>query len=146
SIVATRPPSLISATAICSAVVDLPEPPFSLPITSTCARPGTRAACDWTMLGLIAGWKVLVIFRRPERSRGTFLLHNAIDCCGKEVPRLRRSPSGFARDGGLDLPDPDRGVVEHRAAVGPARFGRGDGVDADAGLEVAVGPDALDDH
>src|SRR5690606_22910070 len=44
------------------------------------------------------------------------------------------------------LPDPDGGVVEHRAAVGPARVGGGHGVDADASLEVAVRPDALDDH
>ena len=34
---ATRWPAFISATAICSAVVDLPEPPFSLPNTTTCA-------------------------------------------------------------------------------------------------------------
>jgi len=53
--VATRLPVPINATAICSAVVDLPDPPFSLPITSTWARPGTRAACVWTMLGLAAG-------------------------------------------------------------------------------------------
>src|SRR6516165_2012287 len=42
--------------------------------------------------------------------------------------------------------DPHGGVVEHRAAIGPAGIGRGDGVDADPGLEVAVRPDALDDH
>ena len=52
-----RAPSPSSATAMCSAVVDLPEPPFSLPITSTWARPG-RAACAWAMLGLGAGWKL----------------------------------------------------------------------------------------
>jgi len=56
--VETRAPSLISATAMCSAVVDLPDPPFSLPITSTCARPGARDVCDWTMLGLAAGSKL----------------------------------------------------------------------------------------
>ena len=46
---------------MCSAVVDFPEPPFSLPITSRCARPAVRAAWVWAMLGLGAGWKVLVI-------------------------------------------------------------------------------------
>src|SRR6185437_8753576 len=46
----------------------------------------------------------------------------------------------------LNLPDPHRRVMEHRAAVGPAGVRRRDGVDADAGLEVAVRPDALDDH
>src|SRR6516225_4161973 len=41
--VATRWPAFIRATAICSAVVDLPEPPFSLPSTTTCAEPD----CPW---------------------------------------------------------------------------------------------------
>ena len=35
--VATRWPAFISATAMCMAVVDLPEPPFSLPSTTTWA-------------------------------------------------------------------------------------------------------------
>src|SRR6187200_515943 len=35
--VATPQPDLRSATATCIAVVDLPEPPFSLPQTMTCA-------------------------------------------------------------------------------------------------------------
>src|SRR5687768_17369989 len=39
--VATRCPALSSDTAICIAVVDLPEPPFSLPSTITCAVRGT---------------------------------------------------------------------------------------------------------
>src|SRR6476620_6101668 len=39
--VATRCPALSRATAICMAVVDLPEPPFSLPSTITCAERGT---------------------------------------------------------------------------------------------------------
>src|SRR5215470_15021347 len=38
SIVATRWPALSSATAMCIAVVDLPEPPFSFPSTITCAE------------------------------------------------------------------------------------------------------------
>src|SRR4051794_15384888 len=37
--VATRWPALSKAMAICSAVVDFPEPPFSLPSTTTCAAP-----------------------------------------------------------------------------------------------------------
>ena len=37
--VATRWPAFNSATAICIAVVDFPEPPFSLPSTMTCAEP-----------------------------------------------------------------------------------------------------------
>jgi hypothetical protein len=52
---ATRAPSLSSATTMCMAVVDLPEPPFSLPITSTWARPGARGAWACAMLGLGAG-------------------------------------------------------------------------------------------
>src|SRR5579871_5307062 len=71
--VATLAPSLISDTAICSPVVDLPEPPFSLPITSTCARPGSRTDCAWTTLGFTAGWKLVLMLS----------LHNAIDRCGK---------------------------------------------------------------
>src|SRR5918993_197601 len=46
---------------MCSAVVDLPEPPFSLPITSTCARSDAGVACAWAMLGLGAGWKPSLI-------------------------------------------------------------------------------------
>ena len=42
--VATRWPMFKSATATCIAVVDLPEPPFSLPSTTTCADNG-RPAC-----------------------------------------------------------------------------------------------------
>src|SRR3954471_14289564 len=42
--VATRWPAFRSATAMCRAVVDLPEPPFSLPSTTTCAEP------DWPWL------------------------------------------------------------------------------------------------
>src|SRR6185312_17132203 len=45
-----------------------------------------------------------------------------------------------------DLADPDGGVVEHRAAVRPARIGRRHGIDADAALELGVRPDTLDDH
>src|SRR4029077_6947186 len=51
---------------MCSAVVGLPEPPFSLPITSTWARPADRAAWVWAMLGLGAGWKCALIFLRPQ--------------------------------------------------------------------------------
>src|SRR5581483_9319085 len=72
--VATLAPSLISDTAMCSAVVDLPEPPFSLPITSTCARPGSRTDCACTTLGFTAGWKLVML--SP---------HNAIDRCGKNA-------------------------------------------------------------
>src|SRR5580698_2124198 len=44
--VATRWPACNSATAICMAVVDLPEPPFSLPRTMTCAENGLpTSAC-----------------------------------------------------------------------------------------------------
>src|SRR3954451_178081 len=46
---------------------------------------------------------------------------------------LVRYPSGRS----LRFPNPDRGVVEHGAAIGPAGIRRGHGVDADAGLEVA---------
>src|SRR5450759_277283 len=35
--VATLWPDLLSATAICIAIVDLPDPPFSLPTTIMCA-------------------------------------------------------------------------------------------------------------
>ena len=35
--VATRCPTFFRATATCMAVVDLPDPPFSLPMTTTCA-------------------------------------------------------------------------------------------------------------
>src|SRR5436309_15673327 len=42
--VATRWPAFIRATAICKAVVHFPEPPFSLPSTTTCAEP------DWPWL------------------------------------------------------------------------------------------------
>ena len=45
----------------------------------------------------------------------------------------------------LRPPDPDRGVVEHGAAVGVAGLGAGQRVDADAALEVLVRPDPLDD-
>src|SRR3569833_2909140 len=41
--VATRWPAFKRATAICSAVVDLHEPPFSLPSTTTWAEPD----CPW---------------------------------------------------------------------------------------------------
>src|SRR5215510_6942965 len=41
--VATRWPAFIRATAMCKAVVDLPDPPFSLPSTTTCAEPD----CPW---------------------------------------------------------------------------------------------------
>src|SRR3954454_15607761 len=41
--VATRWPALSNATATCRAVVDFPEPPFSLPSTTTCAEPD----CPW---------------------------------------------------------------------------------------------------
>src|ERR1700758_1050176 len=58
---------------MCSAVVDLPEPPFSLPITSTCARPGSRTDCACTTLGFTAGWKLVFMLST----------HNAIDRCGK---------------------------------------------------------------
>src|SRR5262249_37553791 len=44
----------------------------------------------------------------------------------------------------LGLANPDGGVVEHRATVRPAGIGRGQRIDAHAGLEIAVGPDALD--
>src|ERR1700742_2218685 len=44
--VATRWPACNSATATCMAVVDLPEPPFSLPRTMTCAENGLpTSAC-----------------------------------------------------------------------------------------------------
>src|SRR5438309_239592 len=48
--VATRCPDFISATATCMAVVDLPEPPFSLPSTMTCAdcADPTGAWCNIT--------------------------------------------------------------------------------------------------
>ena len=43
---ATRWPACSSATATCMAVVDLPEPPFSLPRTMTCAENGLpTSAC-----------------------------------------------------------------------------------------------------
>src|SRR5882757_9627065 len=48
------------------AVVDLPEPPFSLPITSKWARPAARAVWVWAMLGLGAGWKLPLIFLLPQ--------------------------------------------------------------------------------
>src|SRR5262245_31986402 len=132
SSVATRAPSPIKATAMCSAVVDLPEPPFSLPITSTCARPACRAGWLCTMLGFEAGWKVLLIFHSPLPREGKRLERG-----GREGSFVRHSC----------FVDPNRGVVEHRAAVGPAGIGRRDGVDTDAGLEIAVGPYALDhDH
>src|ERR1017187_1969944 len=42
---------------------------------------------------------------------------------------------------------PYRRVVEHRAAVGPPGLGADEGIDADAALEIGIGPDALDhDH
>ena len=44
--VATRWPTFISATATCIAVVDLPEPPFSLPSTITCADIGRLASAN----------------------------------------------------------------------------------------------------
>src|SRR6185503_15053389 len=40
---------------------------------------------------------------------------------------------------------PDRSVVEHRAAAGKARIGAGQKVDADALLEGVVWPQPLDD-
>src|SRR5262249_34618244 len=45
--VATRCPALSSPTVICMEVVDLPDPPFSLPSTMTCADRGypTGASC-----------------------------------------------------------------------------------------------------
>src|SRR5215475_2078598 len=44
--VATRWPACSSATATCMAVVDFPEPPFSLPRTMTCADTGApTSAC-----------------------------------------------------------------------------------------------------
>ena len=36
--------------------------------------------------------------------------------------------------------------MEHRATIGPAGIRRRHGIDADAGLEVAVRPDAFDDY
>jgi hypothetical protein len=49
SMVATRWPTFIRATATCIAVVDLPEPPFSLPSTTTCADAGFRVLASTNM-------------------------------------------------------------------------------------------------
>jgi len=50
SMVATRCPTFMRAAATCIAKVDLPEPPFSLPSTTTCAETGRRvlAGADMT--------------------------------------------------------------------------------------------------
>ena len=55
AIAAARKKAVKLKTQMCIAVVDLPEPPFSLPITSTCARSSGRAAWFWTIEGLAAG-------------------------------------------------------------------------------------------
>src|SRR5882757_3823917 len=46
--VATRCPTFIRATATCIAVVDFPEPPFSLPSTTTWADRRVAACIDMT--------------------------------------------------------------------------------------------------
>src|SRR5882757_5203240 len=134
------------------AVVDLPEPPFSLPITSRWARPSVRGACVWAMLGLGAGWKCPLIDFSSPASLGRCPRSGRR---GHEQRDEADDPSGAARH--LPTPwggkfaacsrrfaDPDGGVVEHRTAVRPAGISRGQRIDAHAGLEVAVGPDAFD--
>src|SRR5690349_5480188 len=43
-------------------------------------------------------------------------------------------------------PNPDRGVVEDRAAAGLARIGAGQCIDAEPAGKIRVGPDAFDHH
>src|SRR5271156_3020945 len=80
--VATRWPAFIRATAICSAVVDLPDPPFSLPSTTTCAEPD----CPWLACTSIC--RPLWISSNRARLRSREMRANAlklqIDCFNHE--------------------------------------------------------------
>ena len=52
--------AFISATATCIAVVDLPEPPFSLPSTTTCADDGRPACANMTATSVAASPRLSV--------------------------------------------------------------------------------------
>src|SRR3954470_10850537 len=103
---------------MCIAVVALPGPPSSLPITSTCARPGTRVACDWTMLGLSAGSKLVTFLSyrvgpsHGWRDQGHLSRQKSPSLLREGLSTRACDPRSRRRERSCRLLDPDGGVVE----------------------------------
>src|SRR5262245_51679070 len=67
SMVATRWPALSSATAMCIAVGDLPEPPFSFPRTITCAELETVTGAWSNIYATLDNGTISILIRRAVK-------------------------------------------------------------------------------
>src|SRR5436305_3614196 len=103
--VATRWPALSKAMAICSAVVDFPEPPFSLPSTTTCAAPDCPGLACTSMFDPCRCFQIACVrgqVKWPENVPGqpTVCLNDEsasqprVDCRGRTQARRLTGTSG----------------------------------------------------